>query len=129
MSDKKQKRQHRPQRPQKAEKPARPKKDPAQDRRNLPPVEVLVHNITKGFPVVAEYRHEAKWWYGTRLYKVYHPTFTETQTEGVEGYRWVMSLGKVLGNFDPNDKPSWMDEVPPNFIRKDVQLALNTLKE
>jgi hypothetical protein len=59
------------------------------------PVEVLLTDCITKQKIVAEYRGENKWWYGTRIYKVYHPAF-----EG--GSRWVLKLGRILGAFDPN---------------------------
>lgn len=59
------------------------------------PVEVLVYDPIYKTELVAEYRHESKWWYGTKLYKVYHPTFAE-QT-GEAAYRWITEIQKFLG--------------------------------
>lgn len=59
--------------------------------------EVLVYDVVNHERVVAEHRGESKWWFGTRLYKVYHPGFKELE----DGGRWVTKLGKTLGNFDP----------------------------
>lgn len=58
------------------------------------PVEVLLYDCLTKQRIIAEYRGESKWWYGTRIYKVYHPSF-----EG--GIRWTMKLGRVLGYYDP----------------------------
>lgn len=67
------------------------------------PVEVIVYDCVMHERCIAEYRHESKWWFGSRLHKVYHPNFTEpvTATQPV-AYRWVLKIGKVLGGFDPN---------------------------
>lgn len=59
------------------------------------PVEVLLTDCITKQKIVAEYRGENKWWFGTRIYKVYHPSFAE-------GYRWVLKLGRILGAFDPS---------------------------
>ncbi len=75
------------------------------------PVEVIVYDCVKHERCVAEYRGESKWWFGTRLYKVYHPNFVEPVTaEQPVAYRWVTKLGKSLGTFDPNEPVATQDE-------------------
>lgn len=69
------------------------KKQPAKAQAAQLPVEVFVFDCLSKQKVVAEHRHESKWWFGTRLYKVYHPIFKETE----DNSRWVMKLGRVLG--------------------------------
>lgn len=75
------------------------------------PVEVIVYDSVMHEKCIAEYRNESKWWFGTRLFKVYHPNFIEpvTATQPV-AYRWVTKLGKVLGSFDPNEPLPTQDE-------------------
>lgn len=75
------------------------------------PIEVIVQDVVMHEKVIAEYRHEWKWWYGTKLFKVYHPTFKETlepekalADSKYMPYRWVMKLGKVLGSFNPGQE-------------------------
>jgi hypothetical protein len=41
--------------------------------------EVMVFDVLQKEYVVAEYRNETKQWYGTKLYKVYHPAFKERE--------------------------------------------------
>ena len=75
------------------------------------PIEVIVYDCVKHERCVAEYRNESKWWYGTRLHKVYHPNFTEpVNANQPVAYRWVMKIGKVLGAFDPNEPLPTQDE-------------------
>jgi len=74
---------------------------PVRDDSNFP-VEVVVYDSVMHERCVVEYRNESKWWFGTRLYKVYHPNFTQTQEATGECYRWVTKLGKVLGPYDPD---------------------------
>lgn len=79
------------------------------------PSEVIVYDSVQHERCIAEYRGESKWWFGTRLFKVYHPNFVEPLTEvqilsGEMGYRWVTKLGKVLGSFDPNEPVPTQDE-------------------
>lgn len=57
------------------------------------PVEVIIYDCLLHERVIAEHRNESKWWFGTRMYKVYHPAFTETP----DFSRWVFKLGRVLG--------------------------------
>ncbi len=66
------------------------------------PVEVLVYDCIRHARVVAEYRNESKWWFGTRMFKVFHPGFTETPDHS----RWVIKLGRILGAFNPQYIPS-----------------------
>ena len=56
------------------------------------PSEVLVYDCVTHEKVIAEYRNEWKWWYGTKLFKVYHPGFKE-----LDGARWMMKIIKVYG--------------------------------
>ena len=58
------------------------------------PVEVLVFDPIQKEKVVASYAGESRWWFSTRMFKVYHPSF-------VGGSRWVLKLGRILGQFDP----------------------------
>ena len=82
-----------------------PKLDPSY------PVEVIVYDCVKHERCVAEYRNESKWWFGTRLHKVYHPNFTEpVNANQPVAYRWVMKIGKVLGAFDPSEPLPTQDE-------------------
>jgi hypothetical protein len=93
-------------------------KKPVQRRNSRPtkfdgtfPVEVIVYDCVKHERCVAEYRNESKWWYGTRLHKVYHPNFIEPVTPNQPvAYRWVMKIVKVLGGFDPNEPIPTQDE-------------------
>jgi hypothetical protein len=67
------------------------------------PVEVVVYDCVKHEKCIVEYRNENKWWFGTRLYKVYHPNFIEPVTaQQPVAYRWVTKLGKMLGPYDPD---------------------------
>lgn len=96
MSEKKQRQ------PKKGHKKSQAKQEPSF------PVEVVVYDSVMHEKCIAEYRGENKWWFGTRMYKVYHPNFVEPLTEaekldGAMGYRWVLKLGKVLGWFDPTE--------------------------
>lgn len=59
------------------------------------PVEVLYDDPITKQKVVAVYKHESKWWFGTRLYKLYHPLFKDQV--GEDGYRWVMHISRTLG--------------------------------
>ena len=75
------------------------------------PVEVVVFDCVKHEKCIAEYRNESKWWYGTRLHKVYHPNFVEPVTPNQPvAYRWVLKIGKILGGFDPNEPLPTQDE-------------------
>ena len=98
----------------KSHKKSQPARVPA--RQEGQPVEVLVYDVVKHERVVAEHRGESKWWFGTRLYKVYHPGFKEL--EG--GARWVTKMGKVLGIFDPaKEYPTpQMERIEDNAIRR-----------
>ena len=71
----------------------KPKKDVKPTTKEFP-VEVIVFDPLQKEKVVASYAGESKWWYSTRMFKVYHPCFTG-------GSRWVLKLGRVLGPFDP----------------------------
>ena len=80
------------------------------------PVEVVIYDCVMHERCIAEYKNESKWWFGTRLYKVYHPNFTQPLSEaqaltGEMGYRWVSKLGKVLGAFDPAEPVATLDDV------------------
>jgi hypothetical protein len=77
------------------------------------PVEVLVYDPLLKEKLVASYAGESKWWFSTRMFKVYHPCF-----EG--GNRWVMKLGRVLGPFDPTrEYPTARDlEIEKRVIAK-----------
>lgn len=81
------------------------------------PVEVIIHDCITKQRVIAEYRGEAKWWFGTRMYKVYHPLF-----DG--GFRWVLKLGRVLGEFDPEiECPSKRDIAAEKAMIKQLMAA------
>lgn len=78
------------------------------------PVEVLLYDCITKQRVVGSYAGESKWWYGTRLYKVYHPSF-----DG--GFRWVMKLGRILGYYNP------AEEYPSQESLKDEQIVIDML--
>jgi hypothetical protein len=77
------------------------------------PVEMLVFDPIQKEKLVVSYAGESKWWFSTRMFKVYHPTF-----EG--GARWILKLGRILGQFDPNrEYPTARDlEVEKRVIKK-----------
>jgi hypothetical protein len=78
------------------------------------PVEVLLYDCITKQRVIASYAGESKWWYGTRMYKVYHPSFNA-------GTRWVMKLGRVLGYYNP------MDDYPTQKQARDEKAMLKML--
>lgn len=94
----------------------RTKKPVSTKEENEFPAEVIVYDCIMHERCVVEYRNESKWWYGTRLYKVYHPNFKEALSEqqrlaGETGHRWVTKLGKTLGGFDPTESVPAQEEV------------------
>ncbi len=65
------------------------------------PVEVIVYDCVQHEKAIVEYRNENKWWFGARIFKVYHPAFKETPNNS----RWVSKLGRILGPFRPEIVP------------------------
>jgi hypothetical protein len=61
------------------------------------PVEVIVYDILLKVPVIAEYHHETKVAHDGRIFKVYHPVWSDTG-----GARWVHHFVKKLGTFIPD---------------------------
>lgn len=70
------------------------------------PAEALVYDPVLHERLVVEYRNESRWWFGVRMFKVYHPSFAETP----DNSRWVLKLGRILGPFNPENIPSTKDE-------------------
>jgi hypothetical protein len=76
---------------------AKPHRKPHKDVKTVAkeyPVEVLVYDPIQKEKVVASYSGESRWWFSTRMFKVYHPAFAG-------GSRWVLKLGRILGQYDP----------------------------
>jgi hypothetical protein len=72
-----------------------PKKKFQKKPRN--PIEVIIWDVCLKEYLIAEYHHESKIAFSGRIFKVYHPVWSDTG-----GARWVHEFYKKLGTFIPD---------------------------